>query len=88
MKYIITEEQNNRIWFFRRLDMINELIKKALDEIPVGDLSWGEFSQSVLVYVLDNMDYNHLTIEKEELIQDYIDEQIEDYHYKEYFGRD
>jgi hypothetical protein len=88
MKYIITEEQNNRIWFLRRKNMIDELVENALDEIPVGDLSWGEFSQSVLVYVLDNMDYQQLSIEQEEMIEEYIDELIEDYHYKEYFGRD
>lgn len=87
-KFIITEEQNNRLWLNRRMDVINNLIEKALEEIPVGDLSWGEFSQAVLVYVLDNMDYTHLSIEQEEMVQDYIDEKIEDYHYKEYFGRD
>ena len=87
MKYIISEEQNDKLWFIRRKNIIDKLVKDALDEIPVGDLSWGEFSQSVLVYVLDNMDYKNLSIEQEEMIEEYIDELIEDYHYKEYYGR-
>ena len=88
MKYIITEEQNNKLWILRRLNIIDELIEEALDEIPVGDLSWGEFSQSVLVYVIEKLDYEDLTIEQEELIEEYIDDMIEDYHYREYFGND
>jgi len=88
MKYIISEEQNDKLWFIRRKNIIDKLVKDALDEIPVGDLSWGEFSQSVLVYVLDNLEYNFLSIEREEMIEEYIHELIEDYHNEEYFGRD
>jgi hypothetical protein len=88
MKYIITEEQNNRLWILRRESIIDELVEDALDEIPVGDLSWGEFSSSVLDYVLNKWSYENLSIEEEEILGEYIDGLIEDYHYKEYFGRD
>ena len=88
MKYIITEEQNNRLWILRRESIIDELVEDALDEIPVGDLSWGEFSSSVLDYVLNNWPYENLSIEEEEMLGEYIDGLIEDYHHKEYFGRD
>jgi hypothetical protein len=74
MKYIITEEQNNRIYILRRLEMFDKYmdvaIKDTTSEGLVND-SFDEFNSEVLWRTLTYYEEDNGEIEDKDLLEEY-----------------
>ena len=74
MKYIITEEQKNRIYILRRLEMFEKCMDEAIRDVNeegVDDEHFKEYKNEVLWRTLETYESEHGEIEDKELVEEY-----------------
>lgn len=74
MKYIITEEQNNRIHILRRLQIFDKYMDMAIEDITsegLEDDSFNEFKSEVAWRTLTYYEEDNGEIEDKDLLEDY-----------------
>ena len=74
MKYIITEEQNNRIYILRRLEMFGKYMDEAIKDVNEEGVESGHFKEymsEVIWRTLEIYEDEHGEIEDKDLLEEY-----------------
>ena len=74
MKYIITEEQNNRIHILRRLQIFDKCMDEAIKDVNeegVGNGHFKEYMSEVVWRTLEIYEGEHGEIEDKDLLEEY-----------------